>query len=60
MPWGLTRGGVGGGVNRRLDSAGDCCTGSGDEGVLSGGAIGDCGDMALRYVSAGSDDVDGR
>ena len=43
-----TRGGVGGGVKRRLDSAGDCCTGSGDDGVLSGRVTGDCGEMAFR------------
>ena len=44
----LHKGGVGGGVKRRRDSAGDCCTGSGDDGVLSGGVTGDCGEMAFR------------
>ena len=59
---GFTRGGVGGGVHRRR-SVGEGL-GRGEEGTLSGGVGGEAGDWGeeqeLRYVSAGSEDVDGR
>jgi len=55
---GLTRGGVCGGVNRFLCSAGEG-NGSGEPGMLIGGVSEGVGLWALRCVSAGKEDVEG-